>query len=305
MADRSKHLIPLIVMYFASIFIFAAVYWINWNVNTSSFIVTNEFNESTVNLFSLYEKNYKIDVGDVAMPFSINDMNRELAPFIILVSRLNSKISETDRRISAFKLAEDTLTLRMEKNFDQNLGQVLADSLKPLAAKKDSLERALAQIPPADSTRTASLGRSDSEMAAARLRLELSINEYETFKITSQIQSEGLKQRRNFIDVRLIGQSDLLNADILALYHDSTLLNDSLVNTQSNVRTLINKFHQNRMDKVKYLDFVYYSVVTATSTGYGDIIPNNRLIRVIAMVQILFSITIFGMFLTHVTRQPW
>lgn len=305
MAQRGRHLVPLIAVYFTSIFIFATVYWVLWNMNTSAFIVTNEFNESTVNLFDLYKKNYAVDVVDVTVPFSINDMNRELAPFFTRVSRLKAKITETDRRIAAFRTAEDTLALRMEKNFDQNLGQVLADSLKPLAAKKDSLERALAVIPQADSTRASSLGRGDAGMAAARLRLELSINEYETFKITSQIQSEGLKQRRNYIDLKLIGQSDLLNADILDLYHNSTLLNDSLFTTQSNIRTLINKFHQNRTDKVQYLDFVYYSVVTATSTGYGDIIPNIRLIRVIAMFQILFSITIFGMFLTHVTRQPW
>jgi hypothetical protein len=147
--------------------------------------------------------------------------------------------------------------------------------------------------------------RSDLEAAAARLRLELSLNEYEIFKITARIQSQGLEQRRNYIDPRLIVQSDRLNSGMLELYHESILLNDSLFNIESHIRSLINKFHQNRTEKVKYVDFIYYSVVTATSTGYGDIMPNNRLIRLIAMTQILFSLTTFGLFLTHLTQKPW
>ncbi len=305
MAFRSKHLIPLIATYFASIFIFAAVYWTLWNVNTSSFIVTHEFNESTVNLYSLYENNYDIDVGDVNMPFSISDMNRELSPFFRRVSILKSNIARINRDIAACRTAEDTLAANIEKNFGRNLDQALADSLKPLALKKDSLERALALVPSADSTRSETLGRGDQEAAAARLRLELSLNEYEIFKITARIQSQGLEQRRNYIDPRLIAQSDRLNIGMLELYHESTLLNDSLFNIESHVRSIIHKFHQNRTEKVQYVDFIYYSVVTATSTGYGDIMPNNRLIRLIAMTQILFSLTTFGLFLTHLTSKPW
>ena len=305
MAHKGKHLVPLAILYFVSIFIFAAVYYFNWITNTSGFIVNNEFNEFTVDLFSLYEKDYNVNAEQGGVPFSIDKMNEEMVPFFRRTAGLQARIADCEKNIIALKLAEDTLAARMERSHDQNLNQVLADSLRPFQLRKDSLEGELAKIPAQGAAQTAALGGDDSDVKAARLRFELARCEYDMFKLTSEIQSQGLRQRLNYIDRRLIETSDRLNVNMLDLYQFSTQLNDSLLNTRSKIRSLIDQFHRNRVDKVRFVDFIYFSVVTATSTGYGDIIPNNRLIRIIVTVQVLFSLTIFGMFLAHVTRQPW
>lgn len=37
------------------------------------------------------------------------------------------------------------------------------------------------------------------------------------------------------------------------------------------------------------LDFVYFSFVTVTTLGYGDIVPNHLLVRLLVVVQLLFG----------------
>jgi hypothetical protein len=50
------------------------------------------------------------------------------------------------------------------------------------------------------------------------------------------------------------------------------------------------------------MDFVYFSIVSATSTGYGDILPNNQIIRILVSFQILLSLLLFGLFLNWISK---
>ena len=38
------------------------------------------------------------------------------------------------------------------------------------------------------------------------------------------------------------------------------------------------------------LDFVYFSFVTVTTLGYGDIVPNHTFVRMLVVIQILFGV---------------
>ncbi len=42
-------------------------------------------------------------------------------------------------------------------------------------------------------------------------------------------------------------------------------------------------------------DFMYFSVVTITTLGYGDILPNSRLVRLFVMIESISGVTIMGM----------
>lgn len=48
---------------------------------------------------------------------------------------------------------------------------------------------------------------------------------------------------------------------------------------------------------LRYFDFVYFSAVTQTSTGYGDILPNDTKVRLIVVSQIIIGIFILGVFI--------
>lgn len=42
-------------------------------------------------------------------------------------------------------------------------------------------------------------------------------------------------------------------------------------------------------ERVSYLDFLYFSAITQVTVGYGDILPNNSLVRFFVIVQIVIA----------------
>lgn len=48
------------------------------------------------------------------------------------------------------------------------------------------------------------------------------------------------------------------------------------------------------------LDFIYFSFVTVTTVGYGDIIPRHTFVRVLVLFQVLFAVFL----IIRATRAP-
>lgn len=59
----------------------------------------------------------------------------------------------------------------------------------------------------------------------------------------------------------------------------------------------------NIRDNHNVFDFLYFSVVTITTLGYGDILPNSRLVRFFVMIETISGITIMGMLASSIIRD--
>jgi len=53
-----------------------------------------------------------------------------------------------------------------------------------------------------------------------------------------------------------------------------------------------------------FWDFVYFSTITQGTVGYGDILPNNTLVRMIAVCQVLLGYLFLVVILNLVVRVP-
>jgi len=52
-----------------------------------------------------------------------------------------------------------------------------------------------------------------------------------------------------------------------------------------------------------YWDFLYFSVVTATTLGYGDILPNVTYVRVIVAIQTIVGVILIGVFVSQKFKE--
>ncbi|BBO93173.1 potassium channel family protein [Desulfosarcina ovata] len=51
------------------------------------------------------------------------------------------------------------------------------------------------------------------------------------------------------------------------------------------------------------VEFLYFSAITITTLGFGDIIPNNRYVRTLVMVEALAGIILIGAFLSTFAKN--
>ena len=96
--------------------------------------------------------------------------------------------------------------------------------------------------------------------------------------------------------------SELQNAQIqLLVSYDS--VKQSRRTIYNNLSDLNSTFHNNRKEKVNYLDFCYYSMLIATSNNFGEIRPNNLLTRVWTIIELLFLFTVYMKILNAITNK--
>lgn len=80
--------------------------------------------------------------------------------------------------------------------------------------------------------------------------------------------------------------SNILQHSVLFLGNDYKRINESY-----------NMIETNGV-RFPLLDFLYYSAVTITTTGYGDILPNSTIIRTLVMFETFFGVGIPGLFVS-------
>ncbi|NTV91327.1 MAG: two pore domain potassium channel family protein [Clostridiales bacterium] len=85
-----------------------------------------------------------------------------------------------------------------------------------------------------------------------------------------------------------------MNADL------SSLLQYSLNYIDYDYSTLSDSIERIETEGIRFplLDFLYYSAITITTTGYGDILPNSSLVRAIVMLEAFIGIAIPGVFIS-------
>ena len=66
------------------------------------------------------------------------------------------------------------------------------------------------------------------------------------------------------------------------------------------------RFDPNLTHAPSILDFLYFSIITVTTVGYGDILPAHTFVRLLVLFQVLFGLALLSKFGQRVLegRQP-
>lgn len=102
----------------------------------------------------------------------------------------------------------------------------------------------------------------------------------------------------NFFNENNIAASTLYSENS---YHDISLVKPLLalsVNYLNNDIDIIRDYETNKNFIYPLTDFLYFSAITITTLGYGDILPNSSLVRGLVMIEVLFGVIIIAIFLS-------
>lgn len=122
-------------------------------------------------------------------------------------------------------------------------------------------------------------------------------DKYMNAKLTTYIWIE--KEKFKYADkyIKILGmRSKYYPTEIIR-----NLLNAS-VNYIDNDYKIVEEIQQHSF-KYPIVDFMYFSAITITTLGYGDILPNSSFIRVIVMIETLIGVILIGLFVSQKFRE--
>jgi len=151
-----------------------------------------------------------------------------------------------------------------------------------------------------------STGHDELMVRISKLNAEKAQKAYEVQVVTAKVYDKGFTHMTAFYDKGIYKKFNQLTDGITKDRARKTdLLNR--IDTLSNQIYRINyQYHSARVSRVSPFDFLYFSIITATTTGYGDILPNTSLIRMLVSAEVLLNLILFGLFFYYlaVPQQP-
>lgn len=136
-------------------------------------------------------------------------------------------------------------------------------------------------------------------------------NDFDFFILNKKSLKAGLFNEDPFSRTDYLGimtsnmfDNKVISDDSVCVRHLSNIMSE-LVSVKDSIKYFQdeNKKILNTIDSVKYnltfIDFIYFSVISQTSTGYGDILPNKTSIRIIVSSQILLGLYLLAIAINY------
>lgn len=290
---EEKRLLKFIGIYIFIVVLFATINWLVFNINTTSFLISEQLNKYVgqheylnpeIDL-AAYHRNAKDN-----MPITIDGFSAMMKPTFERLEATNDSLSFNQHRLNACIQEWDSLS-RIASAMRYDSVKLLRERmLSGYQEKIDSLRRFLE-------------GKDSTRMIIEGKYVEMAQLQYEYAKGNAEIQSMIGQYIGNFIPDNLSRQIRKCNEDYLEITIEIQELEQQRRDVSSRIRNLIVDFHENRCDAVGFLDFLYYSICVSTTVSFGDIAPNSGLTRVIAIIELLFCIIIVGIIANRIINS--
>lgn len=262
-------------------------------IDSTSFIVEKQYNQHLVSVLNIWEYLDEIESVETNLPDDIYDFNMSISPLFDSLRTIKKSIKYLEMELESTKIISDSVYNALYKSITNDSKQELSLYIKP---EKDTLNRIqnnIKMIMKEDSLNGEYLiAKSGLSVDEAQLKYRIALKKL-------KFQTMVLENNGSFGNQKLHDcYSQLLT--------QQNILTDSIYNMQDNYRKIksetahkVIQFHRKRIEQVEYIDFLYFSTMTAFSNNLGDIIPNNKLTRGIVALQILISIIL----ITYITDK--
>ncbi len=287
-------------LYFGVIIVFACVYDFMWERRQDSFVVNADVNEHP------FEGSLDFPRKDIEVPEYWARTTLE---------EINSVV-DTQRRHASILAAQIELVESASEKTEASLAAVAEELNETRNAELDNLvAEAAAQYAAIEAEhvlfRDALLeASSDNKDVVVQSLLKARAAEVDVEIANARVDRlrEELRVRTTFSwtdlgDPVLRAQVAELQSDII---QQGTMLNMFQSSLREHERAMERTWYELRISKKAQLDwwdFLYFSVVTATTTGYGDIVPNTRRARMAVWIEIVICTVLLGLFLGFATAS--
>jgi hypothetical protein len=289
--------------YVLNILLFSLIYWILWLNNPSDFIVNEQYNEHTIKPFYDYDDLPNTNETSDKL-ISASDANDLIKPYYEKLSILNDSLRKVRKLLLETEKLDSINQAKLMLSFDKNFETYLTEQIMPYNKIEDSIKTIInIQKQKQKLTQVDNDSYFQYDVSIAKLEIELSKNEVALNKSKLNAYNKVLKRFSSFYNDTLNTIGHLLNAKINKLEKVKYKLLEDVRDKKEKIRSIAVDFYANRVFKLSFFDFLYFSIITASSTGYGDILPNNSTIRNLVSIEIMLSLFLFGFFFYFISQR--
>jgi len=287
--------------YIGVIIIFSVIYWRIWIYNSDSFLINNEINESPSEAIRAYLRSgNKSSLGKSDVASNLQEIMKLFRNDIDTLELQKKDAINLSERIAKYERAIKGLR---EKNLKISLENKAAEINKEI----ESLEEKRKWFDNFNKDYLEAKKGINIQIAPEILEQinfsRIAINQAILQKELWMFDKEEVKQALALFDKETIHDLQKTIKDKSDNLERFRVLEDKIAQFNTVLQKESDNIYKNRTEKLGYIDFLYFSVITSTTTGYGDIVPNRTLVRVFVMIQLFVSLILFGLFLAWLTES--
>lgn len=288
--------------YIVSVFIFSVLYLGYWSYKPDSFIVNQDLNVQPFQEVNQFlwgdEDKYKIGFSDslTNLKYSYDDKYKK-------IKNILSKLNELDKEKIALSEKSKLVSSKVSDEIDTNYAEYDNKKLEPFLMVERSLELKISKLEmlipkiigtQADVEKIKALGVAKVELAGAKLK---------TANQALENSYEVLENSLSFISNESVEELNRIRNLEGEHYEEWLRLENSRGELRMKAINSINEHQKLIRGKVNWFDFLFYSVGISTTTTFGDLVPNNGIVKGLVSLQLLVCIFLLGGFVNAVLKR--
>lgn len=275
------------IAYSLIIIFFAAIYYLTWSVYPDSFIKNSALNSTpihnAINLAFSYNGEAHEDYDNISNEDFSKETLKAKKEFDRIINRNIKLESILLQQESKLKLINASLSKAWARNTQAYVGETSLKYHKELSVKENELKVISSQDNKIQESQL-NIMLADKNLEISEIKLKIAISERDALGYV-------LSHVGDFHDLKIISE---LNATNSIIYDTRTKLianNKEIIKIKNNVQALLSK---RQKEDLNFWDFAFYSIGISTTTTFGDLVANSRLIRMLVCIQLLSSILVLA-----------
>jgi hypothetical protein len=281
----------LAILYFTASVLFAVIYFSMWRLNPDAFIVHQEMNLRPLSMWPVLRtagKKNRQNRSAVVAAAPLETIYDQCSKLNQLEIELSTQLEDLELQIIQAKQEVDSVSAKHNEEMVANMKVFLEQQQRTTS---EGIAQALESLKQRSATHSADaqLDQLEKETAAEIKRAvngeKASVNLADFAKTSVVNEFENAFARRD----------QLMNQQLE--------LSEKRLKVQRDQRGLLESWEAQRVSRLGFVDFIYFSMGVATSNTFGDMIPNDRAIRFMIVVQLIVSVVLVGLFVNAITRR--
>tara|TARA_Y100000780_G_scaffold198455_1_gene189494 strand:+ start:9765 stop:10799 length:1035 start_codon:yes stop_codon:yes gene_type:complete len=288
------------VIYVVVVAAFSLVYFLFWLAKPDSFIINSELNVHPfydMDRLMWGDENYDYKVGS---RISLIELKEENDKYFLELSNSQDNLKTIEIEMLEIRDELEKLSEIRNSEIDNNTEAFDSKKLTPFVLKEKNIQAELAKLEKelpqtAKTQEDIELIRrvGDKRVELARIRVEKAHQAY----LNSEFMLNNLS---SFMTQETRDRYAELNQRETDNYEERFQIESRMRDARSITLDKVEKHIKDYRNKLNIVDFFYFSVGISTTTTFGDIVANDRLVRGVVSFQLIICIFIIGGFVNSV-----